>query len=76
MAATKIEEKYKVNWSKLVSDIKDKGLSDYKISQCCGIQQVQLDRIKSGSEPKYRVGVLLIGLHEVMTGQKSPYLHN
>lgn len=70
MASTTLDRS-QIDWQKLLAEIKATGISDYKIAQCCDIQQTQLDRILNGSEPKYRVGILLIGLHEVMTGQKS-----
>jgi len=70
MASTTID-RTQVDWKALLTEIKAAGISNYKIAQCLDIQQVQLNLILNGSEPKYRTGILIIGLHETMTGKKS-----
>lgn len=59
------------DWPKMLADLEGAGLTPYKIGVCLGVQVVQIQRIKSGTEPKHSVGELLIALHDVMVTNVS-----
>lgn len=56
----------KPDWPKMLADLEAVGISDYKIALALGLQLLQIQRIKQGTEPKYSTGELLIAFHDVM----------
>ena len=53
----------KVNFSNLIADLEAKGITVHKISVMMHRQYVQVKRWKSGREPKYYDGLMLIEIH-------------
>ena len=45
-----------MNIQKILSEIKDTGISDYKIASLVGTSQPQIFRIRQGQNPKYELG--------------------
>ena len=45
-----------MNIQKILSEIKDTGISDYKIAILVGTSQPQICRIRNGQNPRYELG--------------------
>lgn len=58
-----------VDWFRVISDLKCLGYSTYQIAAATAIPQSTLIGFKSGSEPRFSDGEILIEYYRAMTGK-------
>ena len=57
-----------MNWTKIIQDLIDSGMSEQDIATSCGIKQPTLNALKSGKSKstRYEIGDKLISLWKVI----------
>lgn len=54
------------DFTKILKELQEKGLNDYKMSELTGIERTKLSRLRTGKikQPTYDDGVAIIGEYE------------
>lgn len=62
-----------MNWTKIIQDLLDSGMSELEIANSCGIKQPTLNALKSGKSKstRYEIGDKLISLWKVIPNKKQ-----